>query len=219
MRYIVIHSGGLDSSVLLAYLKQQHEVRSLSIDYGQRHRTELEYADRFCEALYIPHCVADLRNIRALISGSSQTSDDIAVPHGHYAAENMKTTVVPNRNMIMLAVAIGHAISQEADAVAFAAHAGDHTIYPDCRPEFVETMRRAASLADWRQVSLAAPFVTFTKARIVQLGANLGVPLHLTYSCYEGKEHHCGKCGTCQERKEAFQVAGVEDPTVYDIGC
>lgn len=215
--YIVIHSGGLDSTVLLYRLKAMgHEVKALSVNYGQRHVLELRAASKICECLGIEHKFADLRGIQHLLSGSSQTSNDIEVPQGHYAAENMKLTVVPNRNMIMLSIAIGWAVSTKADIVAYAAHAGDHTIYPDCRPEFAQAMAHAAALCDWHEVELERPFICNTKAEIVTYGAALGVPFELTYSCYRGHPVHCGKCGTCVERIEAFQLAGVPDPTQYD---
>ncbi len=128
----------------------------------------------------------------------------------------MKATVVPNRNMILLALAAGWAISQKADAIAYAAHGGDHAIYPDCRPEFAEAMRHAIGLADWHRVELLRPFVTLTKADIVRRGAELGAPLGSTWSCYRGGARHCGRCGTCVERREAFALAGVPDPTDYE---
>ena len=127
----------------------------------------------------------------------------------------MKATVVPNRNMIMLAVAGGWAIANKADRLAYGAHTGDHAIYPDCRPEFVRTMREALRLADWHQLELITPFVGLSKAEIVKRGAELGVDFASTWSCYEGGEIHCGACGTCFERREAFEQAGVADPTEY----
>jgi 7-cyano-7-deazaguanine synthase len=139
----------------------------------------------------------------------------VPVPHGHYAAENMKQTVVPNRNMIMLAVAAGWAISEKADRVAYGAHAGDHTIYPDCRPEFAAALGKAIGLADWHHLDLHCPFIKLSKTDIVRLGAQLHVDFAQTWSCYEGGELHCRRCGTCVERKEAFERAGVIDPTKY----
>ncbi len=214
---VVTFSGGLDSTTLLYFLRQEgHEVLALSVDYGQRHRVELEYAARLLEPLGIQHEIADLSAIASLIGGSSQTDDSVEVPLGHYAAENMKQTVVPNRNMIMLSVAAGWAISQKADFIAYAAHAGDHTIYPDCRSEFAEALGGAIELADWHQVKLLRPFVDKTKEDIARLAEELGVPLEMTWSCYQGGEKHCGACGTCIERREAFLLAGVSDPTDYD---
>jgi 7-cyano-7-deazaguanine synthase len=128
----------------------------------------------------------------------------------------MKSTVVPNRNMILLALAGGHALSLGFDTIAYAAHAGDHTIYPDCRPEFADSMNKALGLADWKDLNLHRPYVEMTKSDIVSLGDRLDAPLHLTWSCYAGGEIHCGKCGTCVERKEAFELANIADPTKYE---
>ncbi len=215
MKAVLTYSGGLDSTVLLYKLRIGGvEVRCLGVDYGQRHRRELEAAESICRSIGVPYRLADLRSIRSLLAGSSQT-DDVAVPEGHYEEETMKLTVVPNRNMILLSLAIGWAVSLRFDAVAYAAHAGDHAIYPDCRPEFVEAVRRVAELCDWHRVRLEAPFVGMTKTDIVRLGAGLGVPFERTWSCYKGGERHCGRCGTCVERREAFHVAAVPDPTRY----
>jgi len=216
MHTVAIFSGGLDSTVLLhKLLAEGDHVLALSVDYGQRHRRELDNAYRIAAKLKVEWHLADLSSIRPLLAGSSQTSDDMPVPHGHYAAENMKQTVVPNRNMIMLSVAAGWAISRKADRVAYGAHAGDHTIYPDCRPEFTQALGHAIGLADWHQVELYCPFLGLNKGQIVQLGAKLGADFSQTWSCYEGGELHCGQCGTCVERREAFERAGVTDPTAY----
>ena len=216
LKVVLIYSGGLDSSVLLYHLLAEgHEVSTLSVNYGQRHARELSSAAEIAKRVGVRHEVADLRAVAHLLAGSSLTSPDIAVPEGHYAEENMKATVVPNRNMILLALAAGWAISQKADAVAYAAHSGDHAIYPDCRSEFADAMRHAIGLADWHKVDLIRPFVEFTKADVVRRGAALGVPFAETWSCYKGKALHCGRCGTCVERREAFYLAGVADPTPY----
>lgn len=215
MRIVLIHSGGLDSTVLLYKLRADgHELRCLGVDYGQRHRRELDAGQAICHDLGVEYRIADLRGLRPLLGGSALT-DDVPVPDGHYTDDTMKTTIVPNRNMIMLSAAIGWAVSLKYDAVAYAAHAGDHTIYPDCRPAFVEAVRNAARLCDWRSIELLTPFVDQTKADIVRIGAGLGVPFAKTWSCYKGGEIHCGTCGTCVERREAFQKAGIADPTVY----
>lgn len=216
MKIVVVASGGLDSSVLMHELHTQgHDVCGLGINYGQRHSRELEAGAAVAGALGIPYQVVDLSALRAFISNSSQTSGDIPVPDGHYAEESMKLTVVPNRNMILLAVAIGYAVNIGAQAVAYGAHAGDHTIYPDCRPEFAAAMERAALLCDWSPVKLLRPFIDRTKADIARLGHQLGTPIELTWSCYKGGAKHCGVCGTCVERREAFQLAEVVDPTEY----
>ncbi|MDM8007211.1 MAG: 7-cyano-7-deazaguanine synthase QueC [Phycisphaerae bacterium] len=215
MRIVLIHSGGLDSTVLLYKLRADgHEVRCLGVDYGQRHRRELDAGQAICHDLGVEYRIADLRGLRPLLAGSALT-DDVPVPDGHYTDETMKATIVPNRNMIMLSAAIGWAVSLRYDAVAYAAHAGDHTIYPDCRPAFVEAVRSAARLCDWRPIELITPFVDQAKADIVRIGAGLGVPFERTWSCYKGGQVHCGTCGTCVERREAFEKAGLADPTVY----
>jgi len=216
MKSLLIYSGGLDSTVLLRQLLAAgDEVLTLTVDYGQRHRRELVHAERIAKLYGVEWRLADLRSITPLLAGSSQTSADIAVPHGHYAEESMKQTVVPNRNMIMIAVAGGWAISEKCDRVAYAAHTGDHVIYPDCRPEFAAALGQALQLADWHPVELYCPFIGLTKGQIVAQGAELGVDFSLTWSCYEGGEIHCGECGTCFERREAFAAAGVPDPTEY----
>lgn len=216
MKCILIYSGGLDSTVLLYHLRAAgHTVCALSIDYGQRHRKELTQAKAICDRLGVEHRIADLTPLTPLLAGSSLTSPEVPVPDGHYAEETMKATVVPNRNMILLAVATGWAVSLKADSVAYAAHAGDHAIYPDCRKEFTEAMEKAIALCDWHQVSLERPFVTWSKADIVRRGAELRVPFSQTWSCYKGGDRHCGTCGTCIERREAFHLAGVADPTPY----
>ena len=210
---VLIYSGGLDSTVLMyKLLADEHEVYALGVNYGQRHLKELAAARGIAELCKVPYRVADLSALRPLLAGSSQTDDSVQVPEGHYAEESMKATVVPNRNMIMLAVAAGYAMSIGASAVAYAAHAGDHAIYPDCRPEFADAVAGAIALADWRSVALERPFVNYTKTQVAALGKVLGVPFELTWSCYKGGTIHCGKCGTCTERREA--LAGF-DQTEY----
>lgn len=215
---VVIHSGGLDSTVLLYQVLYDfgHEVpATISVNYGQRHKRELESAARIAHDLGIRHEIADLSAIRRLFGASSQTDPDVAVPEGHYESESMKITVVPNRNMILMAVAAAFAISVGAQNVAYGAHAGDHAIYPDCRTEFADAMGRALSLAHEPGINLLHPFTGISKAEIVKLGAELKVPFDRTWSCYQGGDAHCGKCGTCVERREAFELAGVPDPTAY----
>jgi 7-cyano-7-deazaguanine synthase len=217
-RTVVLLSGGLDSTVLAAALAKRHEVHALTIHYGQRHAIELLAAKRVAEALAIPHRQVDLRDFGKLLPNSSQTDVTVAVPHGHYEEESMRTTVVPNRNMVMLAVAAGHALAIGARSVAIAAHAGDHAVYPDCREEFFTAFVRAVRQGNWdaEGFTVDRPFVGASKADIVTLGVAEGAPLALSYSCYEGKSKHCGKCGTCVERREAFSLAGVVDPTEYE---
>ncbi len=216
MKLVLVYSGGLDSTVLLYHLLAEgHEIHCLGIDYGQRHRRELVAGQAICERLGVEYRVADLTAIRPLLKGSSLT-DSVPLPEGAYDFENMKSTVVPNRNMILLSLAIAWATSLRADVVAYAAHAGDHVLYPDCRPEFAEAMDRAAALCDWNPVRLLRPFIEMGKGDIVRRGAELGVPFELTWSCYQGGQRHCGRCGTCVERRGAFARAGIPDPTEYE---
>ncbi|MBR9649604.1 7-cyano-7-deazaguanine synthase QueC [Thalassovita aquimarina] len=218
MKTLVICSGGLDS-VSLAHMvaDQQNLTRLVSFDYGQRHRKELDFAARCATRLGVPHHVIDMRTIGAALTGSALI-DDIDVPDGHYAEDTMKITVVPNRNAIMLTIAFGIAAANGDEAVATAVHGGDHFIYPDCRPAFTESfdaMQRAA-LDGYADVRLSTPFVHRSKADIVTEGARVNTPFADTWSCYKGGEHHCGRCGTCVERREAFDLAGIADPTTYE---
>ncbi len=166
--------------------------------------------------LNTPHIILDLKSLGAQLGGSALT-DDIDVPHGHYAHENMKITVVPNRNMILLAATGGVAVANNMRRIATAVHAGDHYVYPDCRPEFTLSCSRTLSLATagFGDITIEAPFVNKTKADIATIGNELGVPWQDTWTCYEGGDIHCGRCATCVERIEAFALAGVEDPTEY----
>lgn len=221
-KYVVLVSGGMDSTTLLATCVAEvgaENVWTLSVNYGQRHMRELAAAKRILDWYKIPEdhrATADLRSIRDLLGGSALTSDDIPVPEGHYEAESMRATVVPNRNMIMLSVALGYAIRKGANAVAYGAHAGDHAIYPDCRPVFANAIKEVASHCHEEPLELYTPFLHITKAGIARRGTALGVPFELTWSCYKGNELHCGKCGTCVERREAFATVGITDPTEYE---
>lgn len=215
---LVLLSGGLDSTVLAArLLVAGHQLDAISIHYGQRHAKELDAARAVARWLGIRHNVVDLQLLREHLGGSALTSDGVDVPDGHYAQENMRATVVPNRNAIMLSVAVGIAVSRGLAQVATAVHAGDHFIYPDCRPEFITAMDTVAHLgtAGFGDVRVVAPFLHLTKADVVILGNQFGAPMELSWSCYRGGEVHCGRCGTCVERSEAFRVADVADPTSY----
>lgn len=217
MKTIVICSGGLDSVSLAHKVAVDHTLtRLVSFDYGQRHRKEVEFAAACARQLGVPHDIIDITSIGASLTGSALT-DDIDVPDGHYAEETMKATVVPNRNAIMLSIAFGIAAATKADAVATAVHGGDHFIYPDCRPEFIdafETMQ-AHALDGYANVKMYTPYVNGSKADIVTDGVKYNTPFGNTWSCYKGGDVHCGRCGTCVERREAFDIAGVVDPTVY----
>ena len=219
MKVIPIVSGGLDSAVLVAFLKDQgHEIpMCLGFDYNQKHVKELSAAtDLMLDYFKLKFEVVIIEGLSDLMPGSSQTDPNTPVPEGHYTSESMKTTIVSNRNMIMLSIATGVAIAQGADAIAYAAHAGDHAIYPDCREEFVIALQEAIKVGTGRELRVLAPFLEWEKKHIVLRGDDLGVPLHLTWSCYKGGVNHCGKCGTCVERKEAFELAHVEDRTGYE---
>jgi len=209
---VQILSGGMDSVTLLYHLRALgYEVHALSFDYGQRHKKELDYARAICAELGVPHHVVDLSSVNGLLKGSALT-DDVDVPEGHYADENMKATVVPNRNMIMLSVAVGHAVSIGAGDVFFGAHAGDHAIYPDCRKEFVAALSAVTMIANYQPVAVFAPFIDMDKGDIALRGKELGVPYDKTWTCYKGLERHCGKCGACSERIEAMEKAGITEP-------
>ena len=217
MKTLVICSGGLDS-VSLAHITaaEHHLTRLVSFDYGQRHRKEVDFAEAAAKRLGVPFHLIDMRGIGAALSGSALT-DDIDVPDGHYAENTMKITVVPNRNAIMLSIGFGIAAAQGDEAVATAVHGGDHFIYPDCRPGFTrafDAMQQAA-LDGYANVRLRTPFVEQSKAEIVRQGARHATPFAETWSCYKGGAVHCGRCGTCVERREAFHLAEVTDPTVY----
>lgn len=217
---VAVVSGGLDS-VTMAYAlaREVERMTVLSVDYGQRHVRELECAALAATRLGAAHEVADLRQVGSLLSGSALTDDTVEVPDGHYTDDSMRATVVPNRNAILLSVATGVAVAAGADAVAFGAHGGDHPIYPDCRPAFVRAFEDLARVANEGflddDFAVLAPFLDRTKADIVAEGSRLGVPFADTWSCYRGHDRHCGTCGTCVERREAFALAGVPDPTAY----
>ena len=214
---VVIYSGGMDSYTLLhKALNEGWNVHALSFDYGQRHSRELDCARRVCRDLGLPHQVVDIGSIQALLGGSALT-DEVAVPEGHYAEENMKATVVPNRNMILLSLAIGQAVSLEAEAVWYGAHGGDHAIYPDCRPAFIERMDQLARVANYQPVRVEAPFMHMTKGDILAEGLAMDLDYSPTWTCYNGRELACGRCGACVERREAFALNGVEDPLPYEV--
>lgn len=220
-KVVAIVSGGMDSVTLVHYLESRgYETTVMAFDYGQRHKKELKFAEAAAKRFDLPFHLVDLSNITALISRSSLTNPDIDVPDGHYAEQTMKQTVVPNRNSIMLNIAAGLAITIGAEHIATAIHAGDHYIYPDCRPQFRSSLEQMLLIANEgfisKDFSILAPFVLSTKGEIAKIGDQIGVPWQETWSCYKGQEIHCGACGTCFERREAFQEANVSDPTEYE---
>lgn len=215
-KVVVIYSGGMDSfTVLNRALKDGKEVYALSFDYGQRHVKELEFASTVCKSLAIHHKVIDISSINQLLAGSSLT-DDIDIPEGHYEAETMKSTVVPNRNMILLSLAVGYAVSVGAEQVYYGAHSGDHAIYPDCRPEFVMKMNDVCKIANYESVEIFSPYLHVSKTAILTDGLKMGLDYSKTWTCYNGREKACGKCGACQERLEAFQENNEIDPLTYE---
>ena len=222
---VAIVSGGLDSITMLYKLLFQDDKRpyALSFHYGQRHGIrELYAANKICNLLGVPHRVMDLTDFGRILADSGSSLVDYArsVPEGHYAASNMKSTVVPNRNMTMLSIAAAFCVSIDGKYVATGVHAGDHEIYPDCRPEFIMAMRHTLVIANHGFINpnfyVYTPFIHSTKADIASLAGTLDVPIEETWSCYNGRDKHCGRCGTCVERIEALHVAGVTDLTEYE---
>ena len=217
MKTVLILSGGMDSTTLLYDLIDQgNEVYPISFNYGQRHSKELMLASKNCKRLGLEHKIVDLTSLTSILDSSSLTGD-IDVPEGYYKDENMKSTVVPNRNMIMLSIAVGYAINIGSDEVYYGAHAGDHDIYPDCRQEFVDALNDAAELCHYEPVYIFAPYLYMDKGDIVKRGLELNVPYEDTWTCYKGGEYACGKCGSCVERLEAFKKNGVKDPIKYEV--
>lgn len=217
MKALVVFSGGLDSTTALYWaVNQYEEVETLSFEYGSKHnQTEHSYALKTCKKLGVKNTVINLDFINQYFKSDLLQSGG-EIPEGYYTAENMKSTVVPFRNGIMLAIAAGFAESNNCDVLILGNHSGDHAIYPDCRPEFIKGIKEAIYQGTEKHIEVVSPFCDMNKADIVRLGSQLGVDFGLTYSCYKGGEKHCGKCGTCQERKEAFELAEVTDPTEYE---
>jgi 7-cyano-7-deazaguanine synthase len=216
MKVIVLCSGGMDSVVALHWARREHEVAAaVSFDYGAKHNArELPMAAAQAALIGARHAVIPLRFMDELFE-STLLSSGGEIPEGHYEAENMKQTVVPFRNAIMLSVATGLAESTGAEGLVIAAHGGDHAIYPDCREDFMQAMGDAMRLGTYAGVRLLRPFIAMKKGQIAAEGARMGVDFARTWSCYKGGAAHCGRCGTCVERREAFIAAGVPDPTVY----
>lgn len=219
-RIVTVLSGGMDSAAVAYHMADLgHEQLFLTFNYGQRHKREIEAARRIAASVpHTQHLVFEMQNLGALLGGSALTQDSIAVPHGHYQEETMRATVVPNRNMIMLSIAWGVMTAEKRAGLACGVHAGDHYIYPDCRPEFCEAFDLCARLATVGHSDgdayLMTPYLNMTKRDIGVAGELLGVPWLKTYSCYEGGVIHCGLCGACTERKEALYGF---DPTEYRV--
>lgn len=211
----IIVSGGMDSITLL-YDRKDEIALGISFDYGSNHNArEIPFAKMHCERLGIKYITINLDFMHQYFKSSLLDGAE-AIPEGHYADDNMKSTVVPFRNGIMLAIAIGIAESNNLDQVFIANHGGDHTIYPDCRPEFINAIDAAATAGTYNNVKVIAPYTKITKSDIARIGKRLGIDYAETWSCYKGGEVHCGKCGTCVERKEALAEAGIEDKTIYE---
>ncbi|MDE6236925.1 MAG: 7-cyano-7-deazaguanine synthase QueC [Muribaculaceae bacterium] len=212
---VIVLSGGMDSVTLLHQEKDRIAL-AVSFDYGSNHNArEIECARKQCELLGIEHISIPLDFMGKYFRSSLLSGAD-AIPEGHYADENMKSTVVPFRNGIMLSVACGMAESRDLKHVMIANHGGDHAIYPDCRSGFIDAMSQAMREGTYEGVDIIAPFTHITKGEIAKIGKKLGVDYGLTYSCYKGGEKHCGVCGTCVERREAMAEAGIDDPTIYE---
>ena len=214
-KIIVVYSGGLDSFTLLnEAIRSGKDVSALSFDYGQKHNKELHFVEKFCAQESIDSKIVNVSSIRELFQGSSLT-DEIDIPKGHYEDDSMKSTVVPNRNMILISLALGYAVTKKAEEVWFGAHAGDHAIYPDCRPEFVEKMDAVARIANYSPIAIKAPYIAMSKTEILAIGLNMQLDYGLTWTCYEGKELACGSCGACHERLESFAANNIIDPIKY----
>ncbi len=214
---VVVYSGGMDSfTVLNTAIKDGLEVFAISFNYGQKHSKELDVAANVCRDLNVPHKVVDITAINSLMAGSSLTSDE-DIPEGHYESDSMKSTVVPNRNMVLLSMAIAYAVSLEAGKVYYGAHSGDHHIYPDCRPEFVEAMNAVSKIANYQSVEIVTPYLHSSKGDILKAGLAMQLDYANTWTCYNGREKSCGKCGACNERLEAFAEQGKTDPLSYEV--
>lgn len=216
MKVVVLCSGGMDSVAALQWAQVNHVVSAvISFDYGAKHNPrELPFAAEHAARLSLRHEIVKLDFVNRLFASDLLTSGG-DIPDGHYEAENMKQTVVPFRNAVMLSIATGFAESVGAEALVIAAHGGDHAIYPDCREDFMRAMSDAMRLGTYAGIQLLRPFIAMNKAQIASAGVKLGVDFGRTWSCYKGGAVHCGTCGTCVERREAFIDAGVPDPTVY----
>ncbi len=215
-KVLVLLSGGIDSTTALYDAVKKYEtVTAVSFNYGSKHnKRELKFASHHCNTLNVQHEIIELSFMNDFFKSDLLKSGG-QIPDGHYQEPSMRKTVVPFRNGIMLAIAAGYAESIEADAIIIAAHSGDHTIYPDCREDFMTSFADAVKLGTFANIQILRPFIDIDKTAIVRLGQTFDLQYQYTYSCYKGFELHCGLCGTCVERKEAFELSGITDPTVY----
>ena len=226
---VIVLSGGLDSTAALYRIKDAVDVIAVSFNYGQKHKKELDFAASLCADLKIKHHIIDLWSsgyTEAISNSGSSLVTNVDVPEGHYEADNMASTVVPNRNAVMISIAASIAMAEGADNVIVGVHGGDHHIYADCRPEFIEAMNQVVRIASGGKVSVAAPYLYDTKTAIAADALANAIPLDKTWSCYKGGEIHCGRCGTCVERIEAIEEARAwfsnigqvmdADPTEYE---
>lgn len=218
-KVVAIWSGGLDSTTMVYELLEKYgreNVFTLSFNYGQKHSKELDCVKKLSSLNKIHNKTVDISTISDLINNSSLTSKQ-SIPEGMYDDANMKSTVVPNRNMIMISIAAGYGANIGADCVYYAAHAGDHAIYPDCRPEFVNAVNLAVAMGNYVSPLIKSPYIAKTKMQIVKHGLHLHVPYQYTWSCYKGGKTPCGKCGTCVERTEAFYMNAAADPLYTSV--
>ena len=207
----------MDSFTLLHHaLSKGYQVDCITFDYGQRHIKEIECARLISQEHNLTNLLIEIANVESIFAKSALTSDEIEMPHGSYQAESMQTTIVPNRNMLFISHAIAYAISQNIDRVWYGAHAGDHFIYPDCRPEFLSAMNAVAQTCHTFPIEVEAPFLFLSKAEIVKIGLGLGIDYAKTWTCYEGRDLACGRCGSCNERLESFALNDATDPLQYD---
>ncbi|MBL1240533.1 MAG: 7-cyano-7-deazaguanine synthase QueC [OCS116 cluster bacterium] len=217
MQTLVICSGGMDSITLAHKIADQGNLSHiLTFDYGQRHVKEIDFARNCAADLDVPFTLIDMSNIGKQFTGTALTGN-VDVPDGHYAEASMKVTMVPNRNVIMLSIAYGLAATHKLKRVALAVHGGDHFIYPDCRPDFIAAFAKMQKMAleGYADIDIYAPYVNASKADIATDAKALNVDHTKSWSCYKGGDLHCGRCGTCVERREAFDLAGYADPTIY----
>jgi 7-cyano-7-deazaguanine synthase len=217
MKAVVLLSGGVDSTTLLYDVVKKigkEDVFAISFNYGQKHSKEIMCARQTCEYLGVSHKIGFV-DVLGELAPSSLTRENEKIPEGNYQEESMKSTVVPNRNMVLLSLCASYAIGIGATELYYGAHGGDHAIYPDCREEFVSSMKKVLKICDWNKVNLHAPYLKLDKAMIVKKGIKLGVDFSNTWTCYQGKEKACGVCGSCNERLAAFKLNNVVDPIKY----